>query len=339
MMKKHFWMMAVVLMAMAATLASCSGKDGDSNGNGGEEDAPANVGTGAITIDGQTLNVFNSAVGYSLKWGATYGEYSVTLWANDPETGDELSAAIYFSEAYLNDTYSLTEDWTEDDVTMRVILNGESYWTDSHDFKEGSMKVTLDKDGNMTVAVQGVANHADIIDDDDVHFSFSYAGQVHVAKEFGKEPAPKPDVPWGDGRFTGNPLSFTLNGSTRPFEEVLVSYTPGPVGEYEIDFNYHYETVFILNIPLDHVGGTYNLKDDLTGSDGKTELYMLVNDLYYYNKEGDFKSGTLNVNLDKDGNLSIDIHGVANSASDDSDSDQKFDITFSGNGKVNDTSN
>ena len=118
-----------------------------------------------------------------------------------------------------------------------------------------------------------------------------------------------------------------------------MSYTPGPVGEYEIDFNYHYETVFILNIPLDHVGGTYNLKDDLTGSDGKTELYMLVNDLYYYNKEGDFKSGTLNVNLDKDGNLSIDIHGVANSASDDSDSDQKFDITFSGNGKVNDTSN
>ena len=84
-MKKYFWMMAVVLMAMAATLASCGGSDDDPvpagpgsdtpDGGGGGSDSGLKpgetIGSGTFVVDGTTYTITEVTVSQTLPWGET----------------------------------------------------------------------------------------------------------------------------------------------------------------------------------------------------------------------------------------------------------------------------
>ena len=348
-MKKYFWMMAVVLMAMAATLASCGGSDDDPvpagpgsdtpDGGGGGSDSGLKpgetIGSGTFVVDGTTYTITEVTVSQTLPWGETSetsGWYDIFI-TGELESGPPMDFMITLAGDHINGTYNLTDNLNSSDGSYytALFINGTDYYTDSPDFKSGTICVTLDASGNLSIETQGVANLNDSYEptDPDVSFSLNYKGQTNLKRIYYAEP---PHVPYGDGVFTGTSL-LICNGVPQSVQSVTVTYYPGELGSYDVDFNLTGEIFFRISIPLDHLGATYNLTDDLTGAHN-TWTDIQYDGMVYYTDEGDFKSGTVNVSLDAAGNLSVYTKGVANDTDDDADADFNFETSFTGKGTV-----
>ena len=332
-MKKNFWKMAVVLMAMAAGLASCGGSDDDGVGPGGDSGLEPGqaVGSGTFTVDGTTYTISEVYVHHIIPWGDTYGYYEFTL-TGEIDSNPMMDFYFEIPGEYLNATHNLTDKMVSSMYSTSIFINGMSYLTNMEDFKNGTICVLLDNAGNLTIETQGVANINDMSDpsDPDVSFSLYFTGKANVENTYYAEP---PHVPYGDGIFTGTSLVI-INGVPQTVDEVSVGYDPGVVGAYVIRFAINsYMNELTVRIPLDHLGNTYNLTDDLTGAGG-TWAYIVIDGYYYYTDEGDFKSGTIKVSMDGEGNLNLFTKGVANDTYDDTDDDVNFEASFTGKGAV-----
>lgn len=343
-MKKNFWKMAAVLVALAVGFASCGSSDddvinnsGDNPGGNTEEEIELGdaVGTGTLVIDGKTYDITHGWMDYELPWGEEIGRYCISMCQSEMFEGKEWWTSvfdIYVAADHINGTFDWTKDLTSKDGKQGTYMCYDGYAYDSgQDFKSGTLCVMLNEAaGTFTIETSGVVHNSS--EGKDITFSLTFTGKVNIRKNYGKKPAPDPEVPFGDGWFTGTG-TYKLNGVTTNLDEANVSYVSGPTGEYEIGFYPGGSWLSSIDIPLNHVGVTCNLTDALKGTDGEI-TGLVLNDRYYYPSEGDFKSGTLYVAIDKDGNLTVTAKGVANSSWDEEDSDLSFEINYTGKGTV-----
>lgn len=342
-MKKNFWILVSVLVALALGFASCGSGDDEvggnpetvDNGDKGEESFVPN-GHGTAVINGETFELIMAEVWHKVPWGGAPGVYIISLWTpSEVVDGEQWYSSpmdVIIADDHLNNTYDLTEDMNTMDGKREssVGIDGWAYAAGGSYYKSGSIRVTLDAaTRTLTIDTQGVVYNE--WEDKEVTFSCTFTGTVNIYTE---NLAKEPDVPFGDGGFTGTG-TVKIDGVSQSIgSPVNVYYQEGPTGKYSINFYTEtMEWLASIDIPQTFVGDTFQLTDNLTANDSE-HTYISLGSRMYDPYEKDFKSGTIFVSIDHDGNLKVVAKGVANNGWDPDDEDVPFEISFTGKGTV-----
>lgn len=137
-------------------------------------------GTCSLKLDGIELDMSNKAT-VSYMWGRT-GEYTIYFYENP----DYMISEVHIPLDHVGATYNLTKDLSgpyKESTSISFQQPDYVYYDTAYgDFKSGTILVSIDPAGNLTVDIEGVGNMKEDPSDSDKTIELHYTGKGTVRK-------------------------------------------------------------------------------------------------------------------------------------------------------------